>query len=170
MTTSSASAILLMSHYGMQCEIQTGRVRVLDVLNDQSSHYMQVEDAKIFRRDSMESRIKVPRALVVKDNIHMVVPVGESHKDDSKLFFATLERRTYSVSVMLPSGLVEGCLHVKSAKDPQSFLAVEAAPFVPVTKATVYDLASSAQRLESPVVLIKKATISSLTFHSDKPA
>lgn len=156
-------AILFLSDYGLRCTIPTGGNRLLDALNDPSSDYLEVSRARFFQRDDFQTVIDVSSTLVVKSAIQLVV-IDEADEDDRKLFYATLERKTYEAVISLPTTIVEGTLHVKSARDPQAFLSIEAAGFFPVTNAKIHQLTSSADKLESRVALIRTKTITSLRF------
>jgi hypothetical protein len=77
---------------------------------------------------------------------------------------AARERICLDTVISLPNVLVVGQLHVKSATDAQGYLMLEARSFIPVTAATIYDHSDSNTRLESPVVLVKKDAISSMSL------
>jgi hypothetical protein len=156
-------AILFLSEYGVRCTISTGNMRLLDLLNDANSQYLRVTNARFFQRGDFQSAIDIQETVVVKTGIQLVV-IDEADESDGKLFFATLERKTRQAMVSLPTAIVKGTLHVKMARDPQAFLSVEAAGFVPLTNARIYQLTSSAKTLESRVALIRREEITSLSF------
>ncbi len=159
-----ASTILLMSDFGMYCDVRTGGMRLLDMMNDVNSRYLKVENAKVFPRSDVDSIKAFGDATVVKDQVQLAVSVGDGKKKDDKLYFATLERRTVDTILSMTHGLVKGQLHVKQAKDAASFLSLEAAGFIPVTRATITGFATDAKSLESPFVVVNKNAISSIAF------
>ena len=71
--------------------------------------------------------------------------------------------------ILLPTVIVKGQLHPKLANDPQGYLTLEAGSFVPVTAATVYGHCDAEHELESPVVVVNKDTISSLSWTPANP-
>ena len=52
--------------------------------------------------------------------------LDEDRRSESKVFFASLARKTIDVVVTLPTILVEGRIHTKTANDPQTYLSLEA--------------------------------------------
>lgn len=163
---SSASVVMVLSHYILKCDVPTKGLRLLDFLNDRNVNFMQVENGTLFRRNDAEPVASSSQTLAVKDNIEMIVLAEETRPGDRELFYATLGKRTVSVIVSLPVSVVEGTLHLKSAKDPNSFLTLEAGAFVPVTNATIHHLSTTTPILKASVVIVNKSAISSLSFAS----
>ena len=160
----SASVIFVMAHYDLHCNISKRSGRALDVFNDHSTRYLELEDARFYYRASTEPVIEVNRTMLVKDNVHLAILVSEDRKKENTFFFATREKRTMQGVISLPSVIVKGDVHVKAATDVPAFLSIAAGSFFPVTNATVLGHASAAVPLESPVVLVKSAAISSMAL------
>jgi hypothetical protein len=161
---SSASAILILPHYELHGDVPTGSGRLLDVLNDQSTRFLKMAHVRFVRRGSNHIVSEVSNSVVVKSNIHLALLVDEDRPNYTKFFYATQERKTLDSLITLPTMLIEGRIHLKTAADPQSFLSIEAGTFFPVTNATIHYSASS-EPTDSPVVLINKEAVSSLSFH-----
>ena len=100
--------------------------------------------------------------LIAKAGIHMAMPV-DGKPNSGKLFFATIDRRRFAATVSLPTALVKGTIQAKVAKEPRSFLTIDAGPFFPVTGAKVFHCAA-AESLECPVVIVNKSQVATLAF------
>ncbi len=75
--------------------------------------------------------------VLVKSSLQAVLLLDEDRPNESKVFFASMARKTMEVVVTLPTILVEGRIHTKSATDLQAYLSLEAGSFFPVTAAKV---------------------------------
>ena len=148
----------------MHCKVATHGKRLIDQLNEAESDYLDAEDARIFQRQEGEPMVVPGSLLISKPQVHMAMPT-ERKPGSNKLFFATIDRRRFQVVVTLPTALIEGSIQAKIAKEPRSFLTVDAGPFFAVTSAIVHHCAV-AQKLETPVVIVRKALVSSLVFLS----
>jgi hypothetical protein len=140
--------------------------RAVDVLNDTTTRYLEIEQVRFFQRTGSELVAEVPRALLVKNNVHLVLLVSEDRSNERRVFFAAQERRTHTAVISLPTVVVKGELHVKSAADPQGFLSIQAGSFIPVTDATVFGHAPDTAPIISSVVLINKDAITSLAINA----
>ncbi len=164
MNGASASVVFVMTHFDLHCNVSTRSGRALDVFNDHSTRYLELEDARFYCHTSTEPVIEVDRTVLVKDNVHLAILVSEDRAKETTFFFATREKKTMQGVISLPSVIVTGDVHVKAAADVPAFLSLEAGSFFPVTNASVLGHASAAAPLESPVVLVKSDAISSMAL------
>ena len=164
MNAVSSSVIFLTAHYDIHCSVLTRSGRLLDAFNDSSTRFLELENVRFFQQASGEPVMELPKSVLVKDNIHLAILVSEDRTTESKVFYATLERKTLSAVVALPTVLVKGHVHVKSAADPQGFFALEAGIFFPVTSATVLGRSAAAAPLPGSVVMVKKDAVTSLSL------
>ncbi len=164
----TTSVIFVTAHYDVHCTVFTRGGRLLDAFNDSNTRFLELEDVRYFAHGSREPAIELPKTLLVKENIHLAILVSEDRRNESKVFFATLERRTMNAVVALPTVVVKGQVHAKAAVDPQGFLTYEAASFFPVTSATLIgNLAlDRLSGTESPgaVIMVNKNAIFSLSL------
>jgi hypothetical protein len=134
------------------------------MLNDVNSRYLPVQEARFFRRADLQTLLDVPKTVVVKDAVQLVV-TDAVERSEEQLFFATVKQKTHQdAAVALPSAMIEGTLHVKMARDPHAFLSVEATRFFPLTNATIHQLTADAKSLESAVVFIRTEAVAAMTF------
>ncbi len=159
----STSVIFVTKHYDLYCNVCTRSVRLLDAFNDSSTRYLELDNVRYCRPEGEEPVLELPKALLVKDNIHLAILVSEDRRNESKVFFATLERRTMQATVALPNVLVTGQIHAKGANDPQGYLTFEAGMYFPVTSAIVVgrpDLTPS----PGAVVMVNKSSVVTLAL------
>ncbi len=155
---------MCLSHYDAHGTVATGTGRLLDVLNDQNTRFLKLDNVRICPRAESHALVELTSTVLIKNNIHLVLLLGEDRRSESKVFFASLARKTIDVVVTLPTILVEGRIHTKTANDPQAYLSLEAGLFFPLTAAKIQDDACEGGWLESPVVLINKEMLSSISF------
>ncbi len=160
----STTVIFVTAHYALHCNVFTRTGRLLDAFNDSSTRYLELEQVRYFEHTGDEPVLELPKSVLVKDNIHLAILVGEDRSSESKVFFATLERKTLSAVVALPTALVKGHVHVKSVNDAQGFLTLEAGNFFPVTSATVLGHAAATRQLPGSVVMVNREAIFSLSL------
>ena len=135
----------------------------MDVLNDGNTRYLPIQKGQVACECNHDVVAELDGSLVVKDNLQMALLIGGS-SGSRNLFFATLERRTARVAITMPRALVRGAIHVKLARDAQSFLSIEASNFIPVTDATVQYLNLDDEPSDNVVAFVNRDYISSLAF------
>jgi hypothetical protein len=160
----SASVIFVTAHYDLHCNVPIRAGRALDAFNDHTTRFLELQNVKFFERARSEPLLEVGNTLLVKDNVHLALLLNEDRTNERKVFFATQEKRTVQAVMSLPTVIVKGDLHLKSASDAHGFLSVEAGSFFPVTNAVVFGYTAAVKDVQSPVVLVKKDAICSLTL------
>lgn len=164
MSDNSAPVIFVTANYDLHCSMPVRRGRALDMFNDSSTRYLEVRHVSFYQRPAEEPILDVDSTLLVKDNIQLAILVSEDRPSESRMFFATLGKKSISGVVSLPNAIVKGQVHAKSAVDAAGFLSLEAASFFPVTDATVLGHSPTSGAFESSVVAVNKAAVSSLTL------
>jgi hypothetical protein len=170
MTTVSkytADVVFVSNHFDVHGSVTTGSGRILDVLNDQTTRFLKLDDARVCPRMSTTVIAQLRSCVMAKDSIQLVRLVGEDRPNEAKVFFAAQARKTIDVVLTLPTILVEGRIHVKSAHDPQAYLTLEAGAFFPVTSARFHEDAPDATSQVHAVILVNKHFVSSLAFQSN---
>ena len=69
--------------------------------------------------------------------VQAVLLLNEDRSNESKVFFASLARKTLEVMILLPTMIVHGRIHTKAGGDMPTFLSLETGTFFPVTGTTV---------------------------------
>jgi hypothetical protein len=166
---SSASAVFVLSHHELYGDVRTGQSRILDVLNDSNTRFLRLDNVRVRRPEIAEPQYDLPGSVVVKENIHIVLLLGEDRPSESKVFYAARERKTHVAVATLPTMVIEGRVHLKSVQDPQSFLTFESAMFFPITDAVLWRDAYRSEPQRSPVALVNTRMLSSLSFdHAER--
>jgi hypothetical protein len=160
----SATAVFVSFHHDTHGTVVTGTSRLLDVLNDQNTRFLRLENVRICPRAENHALVELNTCALIKDNIHLVMLLGDDRRSESKVFFASLARKTVDVVVALPTILVAGRIHTKTASDAQGYLSLEAGAFFPLTAARIQDDACEGGWQECPVVLVNKAVLCSIAY------
>jgi len=163
----SAAAFFVLSHHDLHGLVATGTGRLLDILNDQNTRYLKLNNVRICPRAENHTLVTLASTILLKNNIHLALLLGENRRSEGQVFFASLARTTIDVVLSLPTVVVEGRIHAKAAKaaqDPQTYLSLEAAAFFPLTEARILGDACSDGRQENSVILVNKEAISSISY------
>jgi hypothetical protein len=158
------SVIFVTAHYDLYCTFSTRTQRALDALNDATTRFLDVDSVRFHPRSGSESLLDVQQTVLVKENVHAAILTNEDRSRESRFFFAARERRTRPSVLVLPTVIVTGQLHMKAASDAQRFLALEASSFFPVTDATVTGDMPHTESRQSPVVMVKRDAVISLSM------
>ncbi|MHB8969567.1 MAG: hypothetical protein ACYC3X_05885 [Pirellulaceae bacterium] len=163
MNSQSASTVFVLPHYDVYGTAPIGTTRILDVLNDHTTRYLKLNDVRICAPGDPLAMAELASTVLDKNSLQAVLLLGDDRQNESKVFFATLARKTTNVFITLPTIIVEGRIHNKHASDYQTYLSLEATAFFPVTAATVRGPMGIGNRLESPVVLVHKDRVSTIS-------
>jgi hypothetical protein len=161
------SVIFLTAHYDVHCTFSRRCQRALDAFNDTTTRFLEVETVRFHPRSSDEPLLELDKTVLVKENVYAAILTGEDRSRESRFFYAARERRTRPCVVSLPTVIVTGQLHVKGASDAQRFLALEAESFFPITDATVLGDSPRIPAIQSPVVMVKRDAVTSLSLGSE---
>lgn len=148
----------------MHCNLPTGYSRALDSFNDQTTKFLELCDARFFRRSESEPLAESPKVVLIKDNVHVAILLGEDRSTERTLFFASRSTNAVPALVTLPNVIVRGLIHMKSAKDVPGFFSFDAGTFFPITNATVLGHCSVAQPIEHAVAMVRKDAVSSIAL------
>jgi len=161
--SSSASVVFITAHYDLHCSMTLRSGRAFDVFNDHTTRFLELENVRYCPHLSGESICDVQRALLVKDNVQLALLVSEDRSNASRVFYAAQAKRILQAVITLPTAMVTGLVHMKSANDAHGFLSIEAASFIPVTNAQLIG-SPGAAAVESPVAMVKKDAITSFAL------
>jgi hypothetical protein len=160
----TADVVFVSNQFDVHGSVTTGTGRILDVLNDQTTRFLKLDNARICPRMSGTVIAQLRSCVMAKDSIQLVQLVGEDRPNETKVFFAAQARRTFDIVLTLPTILVEGRIHVKSSPDPQAYLTLESGAFFPVTSARFHEESPDAASHVHAVVLVNKIFVSCLAF------
>jgi hypothetical protein len=159
----SAKAVFVLPHYDVYGRASTGSSRILDVLNDQNTRYLKLDGVRICAPGDRMALAELASTVLVKSSLQAVLLLDEDRPSESTVYFASMARKTMEVIVTLPTIMVEGRIHTKTASDLQAYLSLEAGIFFPVTAAKIRGQMRTGNLLESPVVLVNKDRVSTIS-------
>jgi len=142
---------------------------MLDLLNDRTTEYLHIHDVQVFRSSAPEARIaSFPDAVVRKEDLSLVLIIGERHEAPEKRLYAFVPKRPHHVFITVPGYEIRGNMFLTGAAEPVSILARETGQFFPVTQATVSGIGAVGEPIEAPVILINKDTVA-LFYVGEEP-
>ena len=95
MNGATASVIFVMTHYDVHCDVSTRGSRILDMFNDQTTKFLDLENVRVFQRTASEPMIELPKSVLAKANIHLAILVSEDRSTESKVFFARAREKAW---------------------------------------------------------------------------
>ena len=143
-----------------QAAVATGGRRLLDLLNDGLTDYVQARDAQVFHDLDMATTVaSFPSACVRKEALSLVILPEEGHEAPEKRFFGYVQKLPQRVFVAVPGYEVEGRLHLLRAGEAVTVLTHDLGEFFPVTQAQLRHTRAPFEVLDVPVVMIHKSTV-----------
>lgn len=162
MNTEDAQAIIMTSNHWMVCTIPLRGARVLDLLNDGGSDFLDISDVKLYPNLDRGQRIAAfPEALIPKDQLSLVAIMSEKHevRDLNRLQKIVDKKITHAV-VVVSGYAIQGQMHLTTRADDRAYtFNTGLGRFFPITHATVHR--SVGQPLVSQVVFVNKSQVAS---------
>lgn len=166
MNDPTGTAVFVMPHYDVHGHITATNSRALDVLNDHSTRFLKLDSVRVCAAGRPDPLFELPNTVVLKSMVQAVLLLNEDRSNESKVYFASLARKTQEVTILLPTMIVKGLIHTKAGGDMTTFLSLETGMFFPVTGVHVrYGDHFEATR-DCEVVLIHKDRIATITAAS----
>lgn len=166
MTDSTGSAVFVLPHYDVHGRITATSSRALDVMNDHSTRFLKLDSVRVCGPGCPEPLLELPHTVVLKNLVQAVLLFNEDRTSESKVYFASLARKTQEATILLPTMFVKGRVHSKAGGDMLTFLSLETGIFFPVTNAQVRYGEHFATSLDCQVVLVQKDRIATITATS----
>jgi hypothetical protein len=163
---------LITHEYRFRATVYTRGWRLLDLLNDPMTHYLQINDLRIYRyNNSSEGVATFSEGFVRKDDLHLVIITSEKHEAPIQRLFNYVRKAPYHVFLTVPGHEVRGTMHIVQQPDvnPITILTSQPGAFAPVTGATVSRAWTGEEILSCPVVMVNKNSLS-LFCLSEEPA
>ncbi len=130
-----------------------GGHRVLDVLNDAGTDYLQLQNATIGQNTT-----PLDGATLLKSGIDFVVLVDEVHEAPLRQRYAFVEKQTYSAVIVVAEYVLHGSLQMKGRADTRIIVGRDAPTFFPMTDVVYGDEGSR------PVALVNKARVVAISL------
>ncbi len=166
MNDSTSTAIFVLPHYDVHGHITSTSSRALDAMNDHSTRFLKLESVRVCAAGCAEPLFELPHTVVLKSMVQAVLLLNEDRSNESKVYFASLARKTPEATILLPTMIVKGRIHTKAGGDMPTFLSLETGMFFPVTGARVQYGDRFEATLDCQVVLVHKDQIATITATS----
>ena len=162
---------LITQEHLFNATVYTRGHRLLDILNDRTTDYLQVSDVELHRKGSPEDPVAAfSEAIIRKADLHLVIITGQEHEAPRTRLFGYVQKIRYNVFLTVPGYEVRGEMHLSGAgrPDPISVLAQETSAFFPLTSATALHAQTGADVVVHPVVMVNKRSLCLFAL-SEKP-
>lgn len=165
------SVELITHEHLFTAHVYTRGRRLLDMLNDRTTDYLQINDVDVHRYSApTECVASFQEAVIHKADLHLVIITGEEHEAPTSRLFSFVQKTPYHVFLTVPGYEVRGTMHLLEQRepDPIAVLTHETSTFFPVTQATASQAWTGAHVLSRPVVMVNKFSLS-LFYIGEEP-
>ena len=162
--------LVVESHWLVGKLRRTTDQRVLDMLVESASDYLNLEDVKVFSSfDRKNCLTTLPAMVVPKDRLHLaIIPTDRFEIPRKQRIHKMLNKIQLESSAIAAGYLVQGTLHVNSnANDAQHVLSDLLGRFFPITAATIYGPGD--EPVQAATVLANKDFVSSISYGETGP-
>lgn len=167
-----ATSVELITHeHRFTATVYTRGQRLLDMLNDRTTDYLQVNDVRVHRYSAPEDCVATfPEAIIRKDDLHLAIITGEEHEAPTQRLFGFVQKFPYHVFLTVPGYEVQGIMHLTREREPNpiAVLARDVGTFFPVTRATASQALTGEEVFSTPVVMVNKRSLS-LFYLGEEP-
>ena len=140
MNTELTPVILVVDNHWLLGKLQTSDQRVLDILNDPQTDYLDLQDVKVFSSTNRQKCLSnLPTAIIPKESLHLlIIPTDKFEESRKKRIHRIVEKREWDVCMVAAGYFVQGKLHIKShGYDARYTLTHVLGHFFPITDATL---------------------------------
>ncbi len=166
MLQSVAFVELITHEHRFRAKMYTRGQRLLDILNSQTTEFLQIYDVEVYRYSAPEDCVGTfEEAVIRKNDLHLVIITREEHEAPTQRLFGFVQKISYQVFLTVPGYEVRGKMHLASQHDhnPIAVLSQQMGRFFPVTGATASQAWAGEVVLDSPVIMVNKSSLS--LFH-----
>jgi hypothetical protein len=168
MASPKVPTILITQEHLLIGEVLTRGTRLLEVLTDPHTEFLQLSDVHVSRREAKTQEvIRLPEAVVRKAEICLAVLGGGRHESPETRRFAYVDKRSYPTFAIVAGYEVRGELQLKGASDPIAALTHEIRGFMPLTQVTIGHAGVSGDPLLASVALCNREFTSLLHISSE---
>ncbi|HVX14617.1 MAG TPA: hypothetical protein VHC22_25745 [Pirellulales bacterium] len=157
-------AIFVTEEHLLIGEVQTRGLRLLEMLIDPNSQFVQLNDVHVSRRESKASRRTTLKEVVLrKELIRLAVLGGGQHEAPETRRYAFVDKQTYPAFVIVSGYEIEGRLQLRGTSNPVPALTHELKSFIPITHAKISHAGGNGEPLTASVALCNREHVS--LFH-----
>jgi hypothetical protein len=137
-------------------------LRVLDLLNDVSTEFIQLSDVAVHRRFFDGSIKQLPDATIPKAIVDFVLIEQDKHEAPLRRQHALVEKRSHSTFAVVGNYELRGNLMLKGSPDTIGALTREFSAFFPLTDTRLSIVGGCDEPVAVGVALINKSKVSLL--------
>lgn len=159
LNTGRVTADFFTSSYRFSASVVVYKRRLIDVLSDQITDYLDMVDVYVSRINSPGDIVDTyQRGSVVKKEINFIMLSSEAEGKSKERFYAS--RENLPVFVSIPSFEITGEIQWgRSELDVKKLLATDTQKFLPMLDATVTNAFVPQVTFQGPLILVNKAKI-----------
>ena len=161
-------AALFTNGHILVCRISTRGNRLLDLLNNSSSEFLQLEDVQTYRVTCRSHVASFPDGVIRKSRLLLAILTDNRCKDSTRRNYAQTVKDQYAGFITIGDLEIRGKLHLGRHPDVATFLLHATGNFFPVTEANV-SCVDNEDEESKPVVLINKNFVDFIQISPDKP-
>lgn len=161
MSTLEATSILVTCEHFLKGNVKTGGQRLLEVLKDQGSEFLRIQNVQVFRRNCGTRIANVTEGIVRKSSIALVIPASDKHEAPQRRIDAFVPKKEHDVFLVVLGYEIRGKMQLHATADPVTVMCREMGDFVPVTRGSV-SFNGSNWREQTPQVIIANQSFLSL--------
>ena len=160
-----ARVILFTDRHTMLAEIQTGRSRLSDVVNDPMRKHLFVDSVRINRLDRLDETIATfDRTTVRRDSLQGLLIMSEPTRPAHQRLASYVPKTPVRVGILMSNFLIEGTVHVPGKTDPVTHVMSGPEGFTAVIDATVTLIQRVGAPLKVPTALISREHMTLVTL------
>ena len=163
MDASDPTFILVTDEHLLNVKVSLDGRRLLDVLIDPNTSFLSVSNVRAFRKSCGTLVAELPEAIVKKSNIALAIPIGDRHEAPGKRRDSYVNKKRYSVCLIVSGHDVRGELALRGTNDPKTALYRELHSFFPVPYGSVALTSAGDSRQSAQVVIVNRDHVS--LFH-----
>ena len=159
MAAQGTPVILIVADHWLMGRIATKRIRVLEILNDPNTDYLDIHEVQVFHRAGGKNLIDAVSDVVIpKQKLSLLVIPSDQHEAPETRRYAVVEKKVFPTFLGVAGCTVQGKLHV-TMRRAESFhtLTHGVGEFFPITQATV--CGDWMKPLEAPVAIANKSLL-----------
>ena len=157
--------ILIYDDYWLLGKVPTREERVLDVLKDPNTVYVEIAHVQVFRNQSRVASIS--QGVVAKKKLSLILIPGKKHEAPEKRSLYFMKKRMCHTCVLVPGYTVQGKLHPSRLDNSLLTLTGGVADFFPMTDAKIQG--AGIEPLEVPVAIINKSVVAFFSVGASLP-
>jgi hypothetical protein len=160
--TDHVTIIVIAGQHSFSGELANRGLRVLDLLNDVSTEFIQLSNVAVHRRFFDGIIKQLPDSSIPKAIVDFVLLEQDKHEAPIRRQHALVEKRSHTAFAVVGNYELRGNLMLKGAPDAIGAITREFSAFFPLTSAHLAIVGGSDELVAAGVALVNKSKVSLL--------